>query len=67
MKNTFFQNPRTLNKWNVETSLWRAPDDGQYLNLNPGFGLNLNDIDRMVQTISMENDVELLSLDVVHQ
>jgi hypothetical protein len=29
--------------------------------------VNLNDIDKMVQTISMENDVELQSIGVVHQ
>jgi hypothetical protein len=29
--------------------------------------VNLNDIDRMVQTMSRENDVELLLIDVVQQ
>jgi threonine synthase len=38
-------NPRTGVEWPTETALWRAPDDGGYVNLTPGVGLTSGDID----------------------
>lgn len=32
-------NPRTGATWPVDTPLWQAPDDGGYVNLTPGAGL----------------------------
>lgn len=40
-----FVNPRTKNTWPTEKLIWRAPDDGQYLNLELGQGLTADDID----------------------
>ncbi len=34
-----YVNPRTGATWAVDEPLWRAPDDGGYLNLTPGPGL----------------------------
>lgn len=41
-----YVNPRSGAEWSVETALWRAPDDGDYVNLSPGAGLAPADIDR---------------------
>lgn len=38
-------NPRTGATWPASTALWRAPDDGGYVNLTPGLGLAAGDID----------------------
>ncbi len=38
-------NPRTDSVWQVKTPLWRAPDDGGYVNLTDGEGLTRNSID----------------------
>jgi threonine synthase len=39
-------NPRSGATWPVDTALWRAPDDGDYVNLTPGPGLTPAAIDR---------------------
>lgn len=39
-------NPRTGATWSVAAPLWKAPDDGGYVNLTPGAGLSPTDIDR---------------------
>lgn len=41
-----YLNPRTGESWTTDTPLWRAPDDGGYVNLSPGQGLLPNDIER---------------------
>ena len=41
-----YVNPRTNKAWPTETPLWRAPDDGGYVNLTAGSGLSPGDIDR---------------------
>ena len=41
-----YVNPRTGAEWPTEAPLWRAPDDGGYVNLSPGAGLGPGDIDR---------------------
>ncbi|MBT5109856.1 MAG: threonine synthase [Rhodospirillaceae bacterium] len=38
-------NPRTGATWPTSTALWRAPDDGGYVNLTPGPGLAPGDVD----------------------
>ncbi|MGE4220616.1 MAG: threonine synthase [Alphaproteobacteria bacterium] len=38
-------NPRTNATWPDDTALWRAPDDGGYVNLTSGKGLAPGDID----------------------
>ena len=40
-----YVNPRTGESWSTETPLWRAPDDGGYVNLTPGPGLSPGDIE----------------------
>ncbi len=42
-------NPRTGAEWPVGEAMWRAPDDGAYLNLTPGDGLTPDDIDPRAQ------------------
>jgi len=37
--------PRTGATWTTETALWRAPDDGRYVNLTLGPGIDPGDID----------------------
>jgi threonine synthase len=37
-------NPRTGATWPTTTAMWRAPDDGGYVNLTPGAGLAPGDI-----------------------
>jgi len=39
-----YVNPRSGAEWPVTTALWRAPDDGGYLNLSPGAGFALDDL-----------------------
>ncbi len=41
-----YVNPRTGATWPTTEPLWKAPDDGGYLNLTPGRGLTPDDIDR---------------------
>ena len=41
-----YVNPRTGAEWPTEAPLWRAPDDGGYVNLSPGAGFGPGDIDR---------------------
>lgn len=41
-----YLNPRTGAEWPTDEPLWRAPDDGGYVNLTPGAGLGAQDIDR---------------------
>jgi threonine synthase len=38
-------NPRTGNTWSTSDPVWKAPDDGGYVNLTPGSGLAPDDID----------------------
>lgn len=40
-----YRNPRTGGTWPVTEALWRAPDDGEYVNLTPGRGLSREEID----------------------
>ena len=40
-----YENPRTGATWPVDTPIWRAPDDGGYVNLSLGPGLSPADID----------------------
>ena len=40
----YYTNPRTDASWPVEEPIWRAPDDGEYVNLTPGSGLARSDI-----------------------
>lgn len=40
-----YVNPRTDSVWQVKTALWRAPDDGGYVNLTDGEGLTQDTID----------------------
>lgn len=44
-----YRNPRTGAQWPVSEALWRAPDDGGYVNLTPGEGLTPGDIDPSAQ------------------
>ena len=44
-------NPRTGRTWPVSEALWRAPDDGDYLNLTPGGGLSRDDIEPETQSL----------------
>jgi len=44
-KPAVYINPRTGGEWPTSTALWRAPDDGGYVNLTPGAGLAPGDID----------------------
>ena len=44
-------NPRTSASWPVDTALWRAPDDGGYVNLTPGAGISREAIDGAAQTM----------------
>ncbi|MBL4722030.1 MAG: threonine synthase [Alphaproteobacteria bacterium] len=44
-KPAVYINPRTGAEWPTATALWRAPDDGSYVNLSPGAGLSPEDID----------------------
>ena len=39
-------NPRTGKTWPTDKALWKAPDDGGYVNLTPGTGITPEDIDR---------------------
>ncbi len=41
-----YVNPRTGALWPTDEALWKAPDDGGYLNLTVGGGLTPDDIDR---------------------
>ena len=38
-------NPRSGASWSVADPVWKAPDDGGYVNLTPGAGLTPDDID----------------------
>lgn len=40
-----YVNPRTGATWPTTEPLWKAPDDGGYVNLSPGKGLTSDDID----------------------
>lgn len=40
-----YVNPRTGATWPTTEPLWKAPDDGGYVNLSPGKGLTPDDID----------------------
>jgi threonine synthase len=40
-----YVNPRTGATWSTAAPLWKAPDDGGYINLTPGSGLTAKDID----------------------
>jgi len=40
-----YLNPRTGQTWTTDEALWRAPDDGGYVNLTPGPGLVPDEID----------------------
>lgn len=40
-----YLNPRTGRTWPVAEPLWRAPDDGEYVNLTSGRGLSREDIE----------------------
>ena len=46
-----YVNPRTGAEWSVNTAIWRAPDDGGYVNLTPGEGLRRGDIDASSGTL----------------
>src|SRR3546814_15005972 len=40
-----YVNPRSGARWPTDKALWRAPDDGGYVNLTPGPGLTPAQID----------------------
>lgn len=44
-------NPRTGATWPTADPLWKAPDDGGYVNLSPGGGLTPDDIDPGEQSL----------------
>ena len=44
-------NPRTQETWSIETPLWRAPDDGGYVNLSMGPGITPDEIDGSVHSL----------------
>ena len=46
MKPAQYVNPRTGAAWPTDEALWRAPDDGGYLNLSAGPGLTPEDIEQ---------------------
>lgn len=45
MPAAIYVNPRNGTEWATDRPLWRAPDDGGYLNLTPGPGLCPREID----------------------
>ena len=45
MTATHYLNPRTGATWPTTRALWKAPDDGGYVNLTPGNGLSPSDIE----------------------
>ncbi len=45
MSKPAYINPRTGATWPTSEPLWKAPDDGGYVNLTPGPGLSPDDID----------------------
>jgi len=40
-----YLNPRTGRTWAVDEAIWRAPDDGDYVNLTPGRGIARDEIE----------------------
>lgn len=40
-----YVNPRTGARWPTTEAIWKAPDDGGYVNLSPGSGLVPSDIE----------------------
>jgi threonine synthase len=44
-KPAYYVNPRTGGRWSVDEALWRAPDDGGYVNLTLGPGIAPAEID----------------------
>ncbi len=40
-----YLNPRTGGRWTTDEAIWRAPDDGGYVNLTPGPGIRPEEID----------------------
>jgi len=40
-----YLNPRTGRTWAVDEAIWRAPDDGEYVNLTPGCGISRDEIE----------------------
>ncbi|MEL0001706.1 MAG: threonine synthase [Rhodospirillales bacterium] len=40
-----YVNPRTGADWGIEEPLWRAPDDGSYLNLTPATSFDVKEIE----------------------
>ncbi len=46
-----YVNPRTGVRWSAAEPQWRAPDDGGYLNLEPGSGVSRTGIDRDMRSL----------------
>lgn len=46
-----YVNPRTGRRWSAAEALWRAPDDGGYVNLAPGDGIAKAEIDRDARSL----------------
>ena len=44
-------NPRTGAEWPIDTPLWRAPDDGGYVNLTRAEGFKSNSIDKNTSSL----------------
>ena len=60
-----YVNPRTGAEWSVNTAIWRAPDDGGYVNLTPGEGLRRGDIDASSGTLWRYHNALRLPLEAV--
>jgi threonine synthase len=46
-----YVNPRTGATWPTDSALWKAPDDGGYVNLTPGTGLSPGEIDSSAHSL----------------
>lgn len=51
MKGVSYVNPRTGSRFPADEALWRAPDDGGPLELEPGTGIRRGDIDAEVRSL----------------
>ncbi|MGZ0189015.1 MAG: threonine synthase [Alphaproteobacteria bacterium] len=57
MTATRYINPRTGAEWPIETPLWRAPDDGGYVNLTRTNGFRQDAIDQSVSSLWRYRDM----------
>jgi len=51
MTSARYLNPRTGAEWSVDEPLWKAPDDGGYVNLKPAPGFDTGEIEQGVPTL----------------